>query len=194
MSGAAAPSPGPTGGHKLTGRRVVVVGAGTAPTGQPEGPVGIGHAVARSCAAEGAAVVCVDRDAAAAARTADRIRAESPGVEVTCVIADVADADTCSELLDDLGTVDGVVLGVGVLTPRGLTETSAAEWDRAFAINARSHALISTSALDHLQGGSSIVMVSSISALSPGLRMPAYEATKAAGLAVMRSVDRKSVV
>lgn len=173
---------------KLAATRVVVVGAGTAPLTSPDSPVGIGFAVARTCAAEGAAVVCVDRDAEAAARTVAGIRAASPEAEVQTVIADVSEPDTCINLLADLGTIDGVVLGVGTLTPRGLTGTAAADWDRAFAINARSHALISTAALEQLPDQASIVMISSISALSPGLGMPAYEATKAAGLAVMRSV------
>jgi NAD(P)-dependent dehydrogenase (short-subunit alcohol dehydrogenase family) len=45
---------------RLTGRRVVVVGAGTRPSPDPEMTVGNGRAIAVLCAREGASVACVD--------------------------------------------------------------------------------------------------------------------------------------
>src|SRR4051812_9791500 len=49
--------------QRLPGRRVVVVGAGTRASDDPEAPIGNGRAIAVLAAREGAAVACVDRDA-----------------------------------------------------------------------------------------------------------------------------------
>ena len=51
---------------RLTGRRVLVVGAGTRPSPEPDPPIGNGRAISVLAAREGAAVACADRDAGAA--------------------------------------------------------------------------------------------------------------------------------
>ena len=48
---------------RLTGRRVLVVGAGTRPSPEPDPPIGNGRAISVLAAREGAAVACADRDA-----------------------------------------------------------------------------------------------------------------------------------
>jgi len=55
---------------RLTGRRVLVVGAGTRPSPEPDPPIGNGRAISVLAAREGAAVACADRDAGAAEATA----------------------------------------------------------------------------------------------------------------------------
>src|SRR3954470_7445734 len=52
--------------QRLAGRRVVVVGAGTRASDDPDAPVGNGRAIAVLAAREGATVACVDRDGPAA--------------------------------------------------------------------------------------------------------------------------------
>ena len=85
------------GRRRLIGRRIVVVGAGTRPSADPNAPIGNGRAIAVLAAREGAAVACVDIDRAAAEHTADLVRAE--GAQATVIEADVADADTCASLV-----------------------------------------------------------------------------------------------
>jgi len=46
----------------LDGRRVLVVGAGTQPSGDPDAPVGNGRAISVLAAEEGATLICADRD------------------------------------------------------------------------------------------------------------------------------------
>jgi NAD(P)-dependent dehydrogenase (short-subunit alcohol dehydrogenase family) len=48
---------------RLAGRRVLVVGAGTRPSPEPDPPIGNGRAISVLAAREGAAVACADRDA-----------------------------------------------------------------------------------------------------------------------------------
>ena len=73
---------------RLTGRRVLVVGAGTRPSPEPDPPIGNGRAIAVLAAREGASVACADRDQAAAGVTAELVRAQGSTAQV--VLADVA--------------------------------------------------------------------------------------------------------
>jgi len=174
------------GRDRLAGRRILVVGAGTARyDGQVEGKVGNGRAIATLIAREGGTVACADRDAEAAQATADLIDGSAHVLE-----ADVADPDACRSLIEDatqtLGGLDGLVLNVGILGPFGLADTSPEDWDRLFHVNVRSHALLATHGLTALDEGSSIVFMSSMSAFLPGIGMPAYDMAKAAIMGVMR--------
>jgi NAD(P)-dependent dehydrogenase (short-subunit alcohol dehydrogenase family) len=170
---------------RLEGRRVLVVGAGTRSVPGMESAVGNGQAIARQAAAEGALVACADRSPDAAQETADRIGAAARVIE-----ADVSDARACERVVeaahDALGGLDGIVLGVGILGPHGLDETTGEDWDRVWSVNARSHGLIAAAALGRLPDGAALVFLSSLSAFLPGLGIPAYDATKAASLAIMR--------
>jgi NAD(P)-dependent dehydrogenase (short-subunit alcohol dehydrogenase family) len=180
-SGQAAPR------DRLVGRRILVVGAGTARyDGQAEGKIGNGRAIATLVAREGGSVVAADRDASAAQATADRIAEDSDG-HAHVLEADVADPDACRKLVADAAeALGGLVLNVGILGPFGLAATSAEDWDRLFHVNVRSHALLATHALETLDDGSSIVFMSSMSAFLPGIGIPAYDMAKAAIMGVMR--------
>jgi len=176
---------------RLTGRRIVVVGAGTRPSADPDAPLGNGRAIAVLAGREGAAVACVDIDRAAAERTADLVRAE--GARAAVIEADVSDADSCTSLVlqsvDALGGIDGVVANVGIGLGRGnLAGTDAAQWDAVFDVNIRAHFLIARAALPVLGEGGSIVLVSSIAGLKPGSRLPAYDASKAAVFGLCRHI------
>ena len=171
---------------RLSGRRVLVVGAGTARyDGQAEGKTGNGRAISSLIAREGGSVACADRDRDAAQATADLIAGGAHVLE-----GDVRNPDACRMMVSDaaeaMGGLDGLVLNVGILGPFGLAGTSPEDWDRLFHVNVRSHALIATEALATLDEGSSIVFMSSMSAFLPGIGMPAYDMAKAAVMGVMR--------
>lgn len=167
---------------RLAGRRVVVIGAGTRKSDGPEAPVGNGRAIAVLAAREGASVACVDRVAEAAQETARLVELE--GGSAAVVVGDVSDDDACARVVDEsaeaLGGIDGLVCNVGIGLGRGLAGTSAGEWDAVFAVNVRSHFLLCRAALPLLSEGAAIVLVSSVAALQPGTRIPAYDASKAA--------------
>jgi NAD(P)-dependent dehydrogenase (short-subunit alcohol dehydrogenase family) len=178
------------GRDRLRGRRVLVVGAGTARVPDAQGAVGNGQAIATLAAREGAAVACVDRDLEAASITAESIRAAGDVAHV--LQADVADADACARVVPDatelLGGLDGIVFGVGILGPFGLAAATPEDWDRSFHASVRSHALIATAALEHLDAGSSLVFLGSVSSVLPGIGMPTYDVAKAGVLGLMRHV------
>ncbi len=176
---------------RLQGRRVLVLGAGTDKVENFESLPGNGRAIAVLAGCEGAAVACVDRDSAAAAATAEAIIAKGGKADV--VVADVADPERCRTLVEEsaakLGGLDGLVLNVGIFLGRKLSGTSGDDWDRSFEINVRSHALVSTHAMEIFPPGSSIVFTGSVAGLGvpayPTMA-PAYDASKAALLGLSR--------
>src|SRR5213592_834033 len=129
---------------RLEGGRVLVVGAGTDTRGHEDAPVGNGRAIAIVAAREGAEVVCADRDEQAAAATAQVVAAE--GGRATVVVADVASEEDCERLVEEAGAITGLVLNVGIGRGGGLKGTTADDWDATFAVNLRSHFLVTRAA------------------------------------------------
>jgi NAD(P)-dependent dehydrogenase (short-subunit alcohol dehydrogenase family) len=184
----------PVPGTDLTQRTVLVVGAGTRPSADPEAPAGNGRAIAVTAARLGATVACADRDGPSAEATAELIRAEGGTAHV--LVGDVADAEICASLVAQAvelsadGGLSGLVVnvGIGVGTPSGLAGTSAAAWDLTFAVNLRAHFLLAQAALPGMAEGSAIVFIGSVAGLQPGSRMPAYDASKAGLVGLNRHV------
>jgi NAD(P)-dependent dehydrogenase (short-subunit alcohol dehydrogenase family) len=169
---------------RLEGRRVLVVGAGTRHSDDPDAPPGNGRAISVLAGREGAAVACADLDGGSAGTTARMV--EETGATAVALEGDVADDATCDRLVGDavhaLGGLDGLVLNVGIGAGRGLAGTTPEDWDRTFAVNLRSHFLLARAAMPQLGEGAAIVFISSVAGLKPGSRIPAYDASKA-GLA-----------
>ncbi|MEU7984443.1 SDR family NAD(P)-dependent oxidoreductase [Streptosporangium canum] len=171
---------------RLVGRRVLVVGAGTRPSPDPEPPVGNGRAIAVEAARQGATVICADVDEDAAAETAGWIGREGGKAEVVAV--DLADGDACEALTGRAGAVDGIVLNAAIGAGLALEGTSAADWDQVFAVNLRGHFLVCKGALPLLASGGSIVFIGSVAGLRPGSLIPSYDASKAGLVGLARHV------
>jgi NAD(P)-dependent dehydrogenase (short-subunit alcohol dehydrogenase family) len=185
---------------RLAGRRILVVGAGTRPSPEPDPPAGNGRAISGLAAREGAAVACADRDAGAAEATAALVRAEgsaNAGPNAAVVLADVASPDACASVVEEsaaaLGGLDGLVLNVGIGLGRGLAGTTAAQWDEVFAVNTRAHFLVAAAALPVLEPGAAIVFISSAASLRAATGIPAYDASKAALPGICRQVAREGM-
>jgi NAD(P)-dependent dehydrogenase (short-subunit alcohol dehydrogenase family) len=184
------------GERRLAERTVLVVGAGTQASDEPDAPVGNGRAISVLAARAGAHVVCVDRDPAAAEQTAALVRSE--GADATVVVGDVTSADDCAAMVGRAagadGRLDGVVVNVGIGRGAGLAGTSPEDWDATMATNLRGHFLVARAALEALSesgtgdGGGSIVFIGSVAGLQPGSRLPAYDASKAGLIGLARHV------
>ena len=175
---------------RLARRRILVVGAGTRRSPEPDPPIGNGRAISVLAAREGADVACADADEGAARATAELVTAE--GRRAAVLVADVRDPAACErivcESIDRLGGLDGVVLNVGFGEGMLLEGTTVEAWDRTFELNVRSHFLVAKAALPRLAPGGAFVFVSSIGSLVAGSRMPAYDSSKSALSGLCRHV------
>lgn len=178
---------------RLDARRVLVVGAGTRASADPEAPVGNGRAIAVLAAREGASVACADIDLGAAEETGRLIDVE--GGRAVAFAADAGDADGCAAMVDRareaLGGLDGVVVNVGIGLGAGLAGTSVEDWDRVLAVNLRAHFVISKVALPLLPDGASLVFIGSAAGLRAGSGSPSYDTSKAAIFGLCRHVARE---
>lgn len=167
---------------RLHGRRILVIGAGTRRSDDPDAPVGNGRAIAALAAREGAMVACADIDEAAARETAERITAEGGHADV--LVADVGRPADCAAVVAGaearMGGIDGLVLNVGIAHGARLAGTSVEQWDATFDVNLRAHFLVCQAALPGFADGGSIVFISSIAGITPGSGLPAYDTSKAA--------------
>jgi NAD(P)-dependent dehydrogenase (short-subunit alcohol dehydrogenase family) len=172
---------------RLEGLRILVVGAGTQRSDDPDAPVGNGRAIAVRAAREGATVACADRDRDAAEET--KAWVEGEGGRAAVVVADVATEAGCVEMVEQAAAdgLDGVVLNVGIGRGVGLA-ASADDWDLTFAVNVRAHFLVAREAMPRLPEGGSIVFISSVAGLKPGSGLPAYDSSKAGLVGLCRHV------
>lgn len=175
---------------RLRGRRVLVIGAGQRDIPEETPPIGNGRAISVLFAREGASVACVDLSSSAVDDTVKQV--ESEGGTAFAEAADVRDAELIAPLLRrcvaKLGGLDGLVLNVGISNALPLAQQTASAWDDEYAVNVRSHMLFAQTALEVMDPGSSIVLMSSLAAHRNTGRNPAYESSKAAQVALARAI------
>jgi len=174
---------------RMAGRRVLVVGAGQRDAKEDKPPVGNGRAISRLLGREGATVACLDLSEKAADSVAREIEADGgKAFPLVCDVSDVSKIDAVVEqAAARLGGIDGLVLNVGI-SGGPLANLTVEEWDRTFAVNVRSQMWFAKGALRLMEPGSSIVLISSRAGMKSGLRMPAYEVSKAAQYQLARTI------
>ncbi|MFI9629015.1 2,3-dihydro-2,3-dihydroxybenzoate dehydrogenase [Streptomyces sp. NPDC052042] len=190
----------------MAGRRALVTGAGQ----------GIGAAVARTLAAQGAHVAATDRraggiEALASEHTPSAEHAEGAAEgagAITPYAMDVTDAAAVHDVVEAVtvrhGPLDILVNVAGILRPGPAAELSDADWGDTFAVNATGvfHTARAVAPGMAARGRGSIVTVGSNAAGVPRTQLGAYAASKAAaamytkclGLELARSGVRCNVV
>jgi NAD(P)-dependent dehydrogenase (short-subunit alcohol dehydrogenase family) len=160
---------------------------------------GIGRATARRLAADGAAVVVNDVDAAAAADTVVTITAE--GGRAVAVSGDVTNADVVDAIVaraaDELGPIDILVNNVGG-APAGVAwrefrDTSIDEFDAFVRLNLGSAFLCTRAVINGMieRGWGKVVCVNSISAVFGQRAGVGYAAAKAGLSGFVHSVAKE---
>lgn len=145
---------------------------------------GIGLAIAKLLAAEGAKVILNGRTEAAVAKA----RKQIPGAEG--VAADLATAQGCEAIAKRHPEVDILVNNLGIFERKAFEDIGDDEWQRYFDINVMSGVRLSRAYLPGMKrrGWGRIVFISSESALQIPDNMIHYGMTKTAQLAISRGL------
>jgi len=160
--------------QKLEGKIALITG----------GSRGIGAAIAKRLAADGANVaITYTKGADAAASVVKEI--ERAGGKAIAIQADAADADASEAAVEKtvatFGRLDVLVNNAGTAIPKTFEETTLEELDRVIDINVRGVFVATQAALKHMKSGGRIIMIGSCvgeRAMTPGL--VSYSATKGA--------------
>jgi NAD(P)-dependent dehydrogenase (short-subunit alcohol dehydrogenase family) len=158
---------------------------------------GIGEAIARGFAEQGAHVVIVSRKQEGVDAVAESIRAD--GGQATAIACHVGKPDAIAALMDrvesDQGRID-VLVNNAATNPYfgpavGITE---AAFDKTFEVNVRGAFLLAQRAAKSMvkQGGGSIINIASIAGISPPPLQGVYAMTKAS-LIMMTKVLAKEL-
>ncbi|HEX4028628.1 MAG TPA: 3-oxoacyl-ACP reductase family protein [Rhizomicrobium sp.] len=158
----------------LTNKTALVTGASR----------GIGAAIARKLAADGAHVaITYSKGADAAAKVVKEI--ESAGGKAIAIQADATDAKAVNAAVEQtvktFGRLDILVNNAGTAIPKPFVDASLEELDQVINLNLRGVFIATQAALKHMQDGGRIISIGSCVGernMTPGLA--AYSATKGA--------------
>ncbi len=167
---------------RLEGKAAIVTGAAA----------GIGRGIAERFAAEGAAVVAVDRNEEALIRTAEAIAADRSRVQA--LLEDVGAPGAANRIIETclsaFGALDVLVNNAGIGGSHELLETSDEEWDRIFRVNLTGVFRLCRRAVPEMctRRGGRIINISSVFAAVAFPGTASYSAAKAALIALTRSI------
>ena len=164
--------------NRLDGKRALVTGGGR----------GIGAAIVRRLADEGAAVAINYRSDAGAAKA---LAARLPSRAII-VAADVSDPEqsrrAVDEAADGLGGLDIAVSNAGIEHFGPLEKITVADFQRVFGVNVGGQLFVTQAAAARMGRGGRIVLTSSVSATMAVYEHTLYAASKAAVSAMVRNL------
>lgn len=155
---------------------------------------GIGAAICRRFAGEGASVVVADVNAAGAEAVVTAIRAE--GGSARALASDISQVEGCRSLVENViaeeGRIDVLCNNAGINRRGNLLSLSEEDWRLSFAVNLDAMFHLCRAALPHMieAGGGAIVNTASQWGLHPAPNHIAYNVTKAAVASFTQNLAR----
>lgn len=165
---------------QLQGKRALVSGS----------TAGIGFAIARALAAEGATVLVNGRTEERVQSAISKIRELEPNAKLEALPADLGTAAGCAKAVQVAPQVDVLVNNLGIFEPKAFGDITDEEWLHFFEVNVLSGVRLSRAYLPGMlkQNWGRILFISSESALQIPVEMIQYGTTKTAQLAVARGL------
>ncbi|RFZ94334.1 SDR family oxidoreductase [Mucilaginibacter conchicola] len=151
---------------------------------------GIGYAIAKSLANEGAVVYVNGRSQAKVDNVAQKLIAETGNQNIKGVAADFSDKQQIDNLLQQLPEVDILVNNVGIFEPKPFAEIADEDWLKFFEVNVLSGVRLSRVYFDKMlkKNWGRIIFISSESGIQIPEEMIHYGVTKTAQIAVARGL------
>jgi NAD(P)-dependent dehydrogenase (short-subunit alcohol dehydrogenase family) len=174
----------PTIPYQLSGKSALVTGAGS----------GIGEAIARRFAAEGASVIVHDREIGTVAAAAVAASIRDSGGNAVAVAADLADPACCADLIDSAvaayGKLDIVVNNAAFIRRSDAESTDVALWDEIMAVNVRAPFLLFKALLPHFRDrkGGVVLNIGSANAYCGEAKLLPYSVSKGALTTLTRNL------
>ncbi|UVC06810.1 SDR family oxidoreductase [Rhizobium sp. TH2] len=169
---------------RFEGKIAIVTGAGG----------GIGSAIAKRLASDGAFVVVSDMNGDSASTVVAEI--EASGGQATAIVADIANGEPCRELIakviEQKGRVDILANNAGINRRGNIQAISEDDWRLSFAVNIDSMFHLCKAVIPHMieAGGGAIVNIASQWGLYPAPNHIAYNVTKAAVASFTQNLGR----
>ncbi len=151
---------------------------------------GIGYAIARALAAEGATVTINGRHEQGVGRALERLRTDLPQASLRGIAADAATAAGCDKLTQGGPTIDILVNNLGIFDPKPFDKIPDEDWLHFFETNVMSGVRLSRAVLPGMKqrNRGRIVFISSESGICPPAEMVHYGMTKSAQLSISRGL------
>jgi len=151
---------------------------------------GIGYAIAKQLAAEGAKVIVNGRTAQRVDAAIEQIKKDTGNNEVTGAIADFAKPEQIEALVKQVPEVDILINNVAIFEPKEFKDITDADWLRFYEINVLSGVRLSRAYFDGMlqRNWGRIIFISSESAVQIPSEMIHYGMTKTAQLAISRGL------
>ena len=158
------------------------------------GSRGIGAAIVRRLAAEGAHVALTYVSKPDEAQKTEQAALDS-GVKALTIQADSADAKAVAaavaRTVQELGGIDILVNNAGIALMGAIDEVPLEDFDRTMAVNVRAVFVATQAAVQHMQAGGRIINIASCNALRvPVPRQSVYSISKAALVGLVKGAAR----
>ncbi|MBL4676512.1 MAG: SDR family oxidoreductase [Mucilaginibacter sp.] len=151
---------------------------------------GIGYAIAKSLANEGAVVYINGRNKSKVDEVAQKLIAESGNPNIKGIAADFSDKKQIENLLHQLPEIDILVNNVGIFEPKPFADISDEDWMKFFEVNVLSGVRLSRAYFDKMlaKNWGRIIFISSESGIQIPEEMIHYGVSKTAQIAVARGL------
>src|SRR5438128_4713086 len=156
---------------------------------------GIGFAIAKALAAEGARVIVNGRTEARVAEAIASIRADIPSARIEALALDLSKARDATETTKRYPDVGVLVNNLGVYQPKPFEQITDAEWSAIIETNFLSGVRLSRHYLPRMKtaGWGRIIFISNESAVNIPVEMIHYGVTKTMQVALARGLAQTTV-